>query len=376
MGITNKQIEDLLPGQTIWDESLKGFGVIKRTDKGSVSFFLKTRFRGKQLKLTIGRYGNPWTPKTARDRAMGLLTMIASGHDPREIKPKMTIKDISLLYLAQHVFQNLKPKTQVDYKHIIKNKIILKFGKATFDDLSRSDVAGWHNSYRETPRGANFALAVLSSMWSWSIDRGFITAVNNCLNVKRFKENKRDRYLSEEEAKRLGKVLDRLENKDPYLVGAIRLFYFTGARRSEILSAKWEWIKDNTLMLPDSKTGFKIIPLSEDAQDALKKIPKQLDNPYIICGGKPKTHLVEISRSWRRIAKEAELKDFRLHDLRHNFASAAVNQGMSLALIGGMLGHKSVQTTNRYAHLYSSSLKAVANKTSTSLSKAMQGHGK
>ena len=82
------------------------------------------------------------------------------------------------------------------------------------------------------------------------------------------------------------------------------------------------------------------------------------------------------SRSWRRIAKEAELKDFRLHDLRHNFASAAVNQGMSLALIGGMLGHKSVQTTNRYAHLYSSSLKAAANKTSTSLSKAMQNHGK
>ena len=376
MSITNKIVESLRAKQTIWDTSLKGFGVRRRTENGSATFILKSRINGKQVEITIGRYGNPWTPKTARDRAMGLLTMIASGHDPREIKPKMTIKEISLLYLAQHVVQNLKPRTQEEYRQIIKNKIILKFGKATFDDLSRSDVAGWHNSYRETPRGANFALAVLSSMWSWSIDRGFVTATNNCLNVKRFKENKRDRYLSEEEASRLGKVLDRLENKDPYLVGAIRLFYFTGARRSEILSAKWEWIKDNTLMLPDSKTGFKIIPLSEDAQDALKKIPKQLDNPYIICGGKPKTHLVEISRSWRRIAKEAELVNFRLHDLRHNFASAAVNQGMSLALIGGMLGHKSVQTTNRYAHLYSSSLKAAANKTSTSLSKAMQGHGK
>ena len=100
MGITNKQIENLLPGQIVWDENLKGFGVVKRTAKGSVSFFLKTRFRGKQLKLTIGRYGNPWTPKTARDRAMGLLTMIASGHDPREIKPKMTVKDIALLYVT------------------------------------------------------------------------------------------------------------------------------------------------------------------------------------------------------------------------------------------------------------------------------------
>ena len=89
MSITNRQIETLLPGQIAWDESLKGFGAIKRTDKGSVSFFLKTRFRGKQLKLTIGRYGNPWTPKTARDRAMGLLTMIASGHDPREINAKV-----------------------------------------------------------------------------------------------------------------------------------------------------------------------------------------------------------------------------------------------------------------------------------------------
>ena len=252
MSITNKIVESLRAKQTIWDSSLKGFGVRRRTENGSATFILKSRINGKQVEITIGRYGNPWTPKTARDRAMGLLTMIASGHDPREIRPKMTIKDIALLYLAQHVVQNLKPRTQEEYRQIIKNKIILKFGKAAFDDLSRSDVAGWHNSYRDTPRGANFALAVLSSMWSWSIDRGFVTAANNCLNVKRFKENKRDRYLSEKEANRLGKVLDRLENKDPYLVGAIRLFYFTGARRSEILSAKWEWIKDNTLMICSS----------------------------------------------------------------------------------------------------------------------------
>ena len=86
--------------------------------------------------------------------------MIASGHDPRDVKPKMTIKDIALLYLVQHVAQNLKPKTQVDYKNIIKNKIILKFGeKQHFDNLSRSDVAGWHNSYRDTPRGANFGFS-------------------------------------------------------------------------------------------------------------------------------------------------------------------------------------------------------------------------
>ena len=130
MSITNKIVESLRAKQTIWDGSLKGFGVRRRTENGSATFILKSRINGKQVEITIGRYGNPWTPKTARDRAMGLLTMIASGHDPRDVKPKMTIKDISLLYLAQHVVQNLKLRTQEEYRLIIKNKIILKFGKA------------------------------------------------------------------------------------------------------------------------------------------------------------------------------------------------------------------------------------------------------
>jgi len=147
-----------------------------------------------------------------------------------------------------------------------------------------------------------------------------------------------------------------------YAVYAIRLLSLTGARLSEILTLKWDYInwERGTLELPDSKTGAKSIYLNEPAKDILSEIIRQADNPYVICGSKQGGHIVNLQKSWRRVRERAKLEDVRLHDLRHTFASIAVSSGMSLPVIGALLGHSQPRTTARYAHLAADPLKEAA----------------
>jgi integrase len=137
---------------------------------------------------------------------------------------------------------------------------------------------------------------------------------------------------------------------------------YTGARLSEILKLRWEWVdwQHRLLLLPTSKTGKKSIVLSEPALAILRRVPRVEGNPYVICGEKPRAHLVNLQKTWRRIRKAAGLHDVRIHDLRHSFASFAAAGGASLPMIGALLGHTQSQTTMRYAHLANDPLAEVA----------------
>jgi len=143
------------------------------------------------------------------------------------------------------------------------------------------------------------------------------------------------------------------ESKNPWALYAIRLLLVTGCRLNEVLTLKWTEVDfDNQyLRLSDSKTGKKLIYLSKLAIDLLRRIPQKQDNPYVICGEKKDSHLINLQKSWRRIRTKIGLEDVRLHDLRHTFASIAASKGLSLPVIGALLGHKQPQTTARYAHL-------------------------
>ena len=187
--------------------------------------------------------------------------------------------------------------------------------------------------------------------------------------VKKYKENKRERYLTQEETKRLGDTLRRMEQEDSESLPAIfciRLLLLTGCRLSEIQTLKWEYIKwdRQELHLPDSKTGAKIVYISQQVMQVLRDIKHHLDtpigNPYVIYGKIENTHLHAMQKPWRRIRQRALLPDVRIHDLRHSFASYAASQGMSLQMIGKLLGHTQVQTTARYAHLMADPIKEAA----------------
>ena len=200
----------------------------------------------------------------------------------------------------------------------------------------------------------------LAEMWGLRPDGS-----NPCLHVKRYKEEKRERFLSAEEIARLGRVLDetlRDGSETRSAVVAIRLLMLTGCRLSEIQKLRWKHVdlKAGELRLPDSKTGGRAVPLAPSAVRLLESLPRDAENPWVIAGKKPESHLTDLQHPWRRIRARAELDDVRIHDLRHSFASRALALGEGLPMIGKLLGHTQVQTTARYAHLARDTVKASA----------------
>ena len=143
---------------------------------------------------------------------------------------------------------------------------------------------------------------------------------------------------------------------------AIRLLMLTGCRLWEIQKLRWEHVdlEAGELLLPDSKTGGRAVPLAPSAVRLLESLPRREDNPWVIAGRKPGSHLTDLQHPWRRIREKAELDDTRIHDLRHSFASTALALGESLTMIGKLLGHTQVQTTARYAHLARDSIQTAA----------------
>lgn len=367
--ITKRTVDALPAGERRWDGEIKGFGA-QRTASGALSYVLKYRINGRQRWFTIGKHGSPWTPDTARKEAQRLLAAVSAGIDPakekQDARKSETFADFAARYLKEHASPHKKPSSVRDDRANLKNHLLPAFGNRKLDDIDRQDVARLHHQLADTPVAANRVLALLSHMFTMAAAWGVIPdGANPTGHVKKFKEVKRKRYLSADEFLRLGQALTRAETENsesPYAIALFRLLMFTAARCSEIRTAKWEWVdmRAGELRLPDSKTGEKTIYLSAPALEILNTLPREADNPFIICGKKPGTHLVNYKDPWARVKAAASLEDVRPHDLRHSFASIAVSGGMSLPMIGALLGHTQAQTTARYAHLASDPLKAAA----------------
>ncbi|MBQ8744113.1 MAG: site-specific integrase, partial [Mailhella sp.] len=173
-------------------------------------------------------------------------------------------------------------------------------------------------------------------------------------------EDFRERYLSNEEARRLLEVLNTETNISAAHV--IRLLLFTGARKSEILSARWENVNMERRMLtvPLSKSGrARHIPLSDAALQIFKELPR--DSEWVFPSNRTKHHMTSVFSVWNKVRRKAGLEDVRMHDLRHSFASFLINSGCSLYEVQRILGHHDPKVTTRYAHLTQDSLLKAAN---------------
>jgi len=201
---------------------------------------------------------------------------------------------------------------------------------------------------------------------------------NPCLHVKKFPEEKRERFLSADEYAALGRTLAELEttgSEPASVIAAIRLLMLTGCRLGEIMPLKWAYVdwQAKAFRLPDSKTGPKVVLFGDAVAAVLRAIPKLPDNFWVITGTKEGARLTDLQPPWRRIRRRAKLDDVRLHDLRHSFASGALFLGEGLPMIGKLLGHTQVQTTARYAHLALDPVRNAAEKVSNFI--AMQAFG-
>ena len=346
-----------------WDGELTGFGLRVRRS-GRKSYVVQTRIAGKLCWFTIGPHG-PLNPNQARARALEILACAKKGIDPRdadarrEAQPSMA--DLGRRFLEEYVPVHCKPSTREEYRRSVRLFVDPVIGELRVPEVQRKDIAALHHGLRDKPYQANRTLGVLSKMfnlaevWGWRPDGS-----NPCRHVKRYKEHKRERFLSPEETERLGQILREAEEEMPSAVAAFRLLLLTGCRMSEIRDLRWDYVKDDCIELPDAKTGGRVVPLGPEARAVLSAIPRDEDNPWVIAGRLPGSHLTDLQRPWRRIRKQAGLEGVRIHDLRHSFASRALALGESLTMIGKLLGHTQVQTTARYAHLARDSIQTAA----------------
>ncbi len=381
--ITKTAVERLRPGQVIRDNALTGF--VARNQHGTTVYYLNKRLKGAgPVWVRIGTHGSPWTPDIARRKALELSALLASGINPNEQarieRNKFTVAEAAAHFMEEHGAK-LKPRTRHEYLRLIDKVIIPALGQHKVDKLTHAQVARFHARLASRPRTANFALAVLSKFMSWCEEHGLREEnTNPCRRVKKYRERRRERYLTFEEIGRLGNVLreaERNNSESPFVIAAIRLYLFTGARRDEILSLQWSHvdIERKILRLPDSKTGEKLIRLSEPAVAVFKAVPRLAGNPYVIVGNRPGQHLVNIQKPWARLREKAGLSDVRLHDLRHSFASIIASGGGSLQKIGELLGHKSIQTTMRYAHLFDAPVRQLNEEAGSAISAALEADG-
>ena len=368
--ITKRTVDALKPHErerVVWDDDLKGFGV-RVHPSGRKVFIVKTRYGGRVIKMTIGPHGAV-SPSYARVRAAEIITDARAGKNPAGRRSKApTMRDLGKRFLKENVPDHCKPSTAEEYRRSVKLFIDPRIGNKRVPDVQRSDIAALHHEMRDTPYQANRTLGVLSKIFNlaelWELRPD---GSNPCRHVKRFKEEKRERFLSDEEYRRLGATLREIEaerSEMPSAFTAIRLLMLTGCRLSEIQKLRWEHVdlEAGELRLSDTKTGAKLVHLGDPAIAVLRAIDRQEDNPWVIAGRKPGSHLTDLQHPWRRIRARAGLDNVRIHDLRHSFASGGLLVGEGLPMIGKLLGHTQVQTTARYAHLANDPVKSAANR--------------
>ena len=380
--ITAETVASLKPGAQVFDTEVRGFGVRHRG--GSAIYFVKTRIKGRQRTLTIGRHGRGyWGAEAARREAVRLLGLIRDGQDPaaeREAaKTAPTFAAFSERYMTEHAARQLKPKTIAEDRRLLTLHILPALGALRLPDIGKADLARMHARMYATPVAANRAASLVSTIMGWAERIGERPdGTNPCRHIQKYPEKARERFLGADELARLGDALATAQAAgiaDWRAVACVRLLLVTGARLSEILTLQWGWIdlEAGTARLPDSKTGAKTLYLPAPALEILGALPRRAGNPHVLPGDRPAAAFVGVQKPWQRIRAAAGLGDVRLHDLRHSFASVGVAAGDSLFVVGKLLGHKKSATTERYAHLAPDPALAAANRTGERIAALLGG---
>jgi integrase len=378
--ITNRVVDALQAGEVAYDDTLKGFGVRRRTS--SASYFVKKRIKGRQVLVTIGQHGTPWTADTARKEASRIMSSIGEGKDiareRSEARAKPTVKDAFERYYNEHINVHRKESTAEGYAGQRDKYILPAIGKFRVDAVTTNDIKAMHTKAGDQPYAANRVLALCSAFFGWCEQKDIglrLPMTNPAKGIKKYKEARRETFLSSVQVAALGDALAKHEanGESPYVIALLRLLVLTGARLREIMQLRWEHVdmERRILFLPDSKTGAKPIILNAPAVEVLASLPRIEGNPHVIVGEREGACLVNIYKPWSRISKDAGLEGVRIHDLRHTTASIAAASGSSLVIIGKMLGHRQSQTTMRYAHLNDDPVReasdAVGNKIGTAI---------
>lgn len=405
----------------LWDSELKGFG-LKVSPQGVKTYFVWYRAgegrAAQRREFTIGRHG-ALTPDEARDEAINALAAVRKGDDPQAARERergeLNVEALCDRYLKEGLGTKKATTIRADIARINAHVRPL-LGKRPVSSVTTSDVAKF---MREVAAGKTAAqikptlaalrargvkgkalaaaekrgradpvarggkgtatrtVGLLGAIFAFAV-REKMRADNPVRGVKRYRDKQSQRFLSSAELARLTVAIQEADaagvNKNGLSV--IRLLTLTGARKSEIEGLTWAEvdIERSCLRLKDSKTGARVVPLGAAAVMALNDLPRVKGTAFVFpAEGDAKKHYVGTPKVWARLKTTAELPGVRIHDLRHTFASFGAAGGLSLPLIAAILGHRDVKTTQQYAHLADSPVKAAADRTAAAIAGAMHG---
>lgn len=367
MGLTKRTVDALafdLKGKCIvWDNAVPGFGC-RVFESGVKSFILDYRdSNGRKKRLTLGRYGT-LTTEEARKRARQSLNKVSAGANPVEERKakrsELTVKEMGALYIEKHA----KPhkKSWRDDERRLTAKIYPALGNRPLTTIKRADILKLHTSVGQTaPYEANRVAALLAKLWNVAEETGAVPegTPNPARKLKKFYEESRERWVTEEEMPRLMKAIAK--EPDDWSRTYFVLLLLLGTRKQELLSARWDQVdfKRAELRISENKASrVHVLPLCKEALSLLKALPRHLGNPHIFPSPvEPMKPLRDVKNQWLRIQKAAELEDVSIHDLRRTTGSWLATHGVSLITISRILNHAPQGVTSVYARLADESLR-------------------
>ena len=340
----------------IWDDQVTGLG-LRIYPSGRKAFILSYRNADRQKRLlTLGRYG-VLTVKQARDMALRELGEVTRGKDPTELRRARnraaTVKELCEAYTRDYARPHKKTWEKDDSR--LKRHVIPRWGARKAGSIRHTDVARLHRQLGvKTPYEANRTLEIIRVMFKFAQDEGYVPEgfENPATRVKKHREKKRDRWVTEAELPALAQAID--EEPNIYIRAVLWLYLFTGARKTELLAARWEQVDlgERVLRLPETKAGRShVIPLPEPALKLLQGLPREEGNDHVFPGRNEGCPLVNIDKAWNRVRARAGVPDVRLHDLRRTVGSWLVNSGHSLVIVQKTLNHSTHTAALTYARL-------------------------
>ena len=352
----------------MFDIQTKGL-VLEVRESGGKTYYLRyqnQRGRTRQLRLADAKDVSLSQARALADKARN---KIAIGEDPCDEKALLRKVPTFGQFVADQYLPYVKTyKRSWDTDiSLLKNHLLPRFEHRYLDTIVRQDIIKMHHDRRTAGAAAGSAnrlLIMMRYIFNLAIrwDAPGIKA-NPCAGVPLLEvNNKKERYLSVDEAQRLYEAVRASENT--MLQYIVPMLILTGARKREVLDAQWQDfdLARRIWRIPMSKSGkSRHVPLGDGAMTVLSTMPRSMKCEWAFANPQTNKPFVSVFCAWNTARKNAGLADVRMHDLRHSFASLLVNSGRTLYEVQQILGHTQVKTTQRYAHLSQDTLLDAAN---------------
>ena len=357
----------------LWDDDVPGFGMRWRAS-GTKAWIVRYRLRGRIRFITLG---NPPKMKASEARAKARKLRAEANLVGLPIKlPKQTGEGMTVAGFADEFLASAKGRwkdsTFKSNAYAVRRELLPIFGDLPLTSINKADIVRWRDDMAARTGTFNRTVPVLSALLQESENFGYRAKGSNpAKGMPRYKRKRSERYLSAQEYRVLGAVLKDAEGEMPLAVPVIRLLLYTGARAGEITNLRCEWVKPPRILLPDSKTGPRVIYLNEPAEAILAKVIGGREDGLVFPAPCKPSVAFNVTAHWYILRGRAGLNDVRLHDLRHSFASLAIRDGISLTLIGKLLGHSLPESTERYTHLADDIVSEAADRVCASIASSL-----